>query len=173
MKCVHTQTYTHRHRHTHTHTHTHTNTRIYIYIYIYILLVKWEKERNTLKWIGPLEDLFLSYSFFFNSYFMRFTSSSWSKVVCSCVPYDLYDGNCFDKVVVLLSSRICVCESSVWINSPWQIFFSAGVVSLFLSFLFSLIHFFLIWYFLECATEQFQVKIRLRTFLNMPRRNSR
>ena len=74
------------------------DTLIYIYIY-------------TLKWIGPHENLFLSYLFFFNTCFWRFTSSS-SKMVYSGVPFGLYSGDCFDKVVVLFNSRICVCECS-------------------------------------------------------------
>ena len=51
-------------------------------------------------------------------------------------PLILYSGDCFDQFVILFNFRICVCEFSVQVNCPWQIFVSTGVISLFLFFLF-------------------------------------
>ena len=55
-------------------------------------------------------------------------------MVCSCVPFDLYCGDRFDKIVILFNSRICVCEFSVPVNCQQQIFVSTGVDFLFPNF---------------------------------------
>ena len=100
----------------------------FIAIYIYNFFVVAMRE----KIIGLLGDLFIRYLFFFNMCFWHFTLSLRSKMVCSCVPFDLYCGDCFNKVVVLFNSRICVSEFLVRVNYQWQIFVPVDVVSLFL-----------------------------------------
>ena len=104
------------------------NDHIYIYIYIYIY---------ALKGIGQQRDLFLSYLFFFDKCFWYFTHSSESEMFYSCISFDLSCSQCFDNIVIHFKSRICVCEFSVRVNSPWQI-----VVSYF-SFFFFFFFFFL------------------------------
>ena len=47
--------------------------------------------------------------------------------------FGFYSGDCFDRVIVLFTSRICVCECPVRIHCPWQRLFSVDVVSLSLS----------------------------------------
>ena len=41
----------------------------------------------------------------------------WAKMVCSCVLFDLYSGDCFDKVVVHFNSRFCACKFSVRVTN--------------------------------------------------------
>ena len=77
--------------------------------------------------MGLQENLLLSYLFSFNTCFWCPLSSSGSEVFCSCVPLDLYSGNCFDQVVVLFNSRICVNEFSLRVD--FENFVSEGVVS--------------------------------------------
>ena len=97
---------------------------LYIYIYIYF------------KMNSSTRGVFLIYRFFFNACFWRFTSSSRSKTVCSCLPFYLSSGDCFDKVVILFNSRIYVCEFSVRVKCPWQIFDPLFVSLFFFSLLF-------------------------------------
>ena len=48
-------------------------------------------------------------------------SSSGSKWFVLVFPSGLYSGDCFDKLVVLFISKICVCECPVLVNC--QLFF--------------------------------------------------
>ena len=61
--------------------------RFFLYVYIRkLLLFRWEKQVNTLKWIGPQGYLLLSYLFLLNTCFWRFTSSSVSEMIFLVFP---------------------------------------------------------------------------------------
>ena len=87
--------------------------RLYIIVHLYICIY-------TLKWIGPQENLFLSY--FTPIHFSDILFHLHEVMICSNVPFGLYSGNCFDKVLVHFNSRICICECWFQVNCPWQIF---------------------------------------------------
>ena len=63
--------------------------------------VQWKKKVNTLKWIGPQENLHLGYSFFFNTCFWRFKSFPGSKWFILMFPLVF-------KVVSLLTGFVSV-----------------------------------------------------------------
>ena len=96
------------------------------------------KFSGPLNWIGPQEALFSSYLFLFFSTRVSNVPHFLQEdiIVDDGVLFDLYSGNCFDKIMVLSNSRISVWEFSDKINCPWQMFVSTSVVSLFLFFLF-------------------------------------
>ena len=105
------------------------------------------KEKvNILKWIGPQKNLLLSFLFFFNTFFWRFKSSSGSKWFILVFPSAFFFSfDCFDRVMVLISSRIYVCECPVRVNCPWKTFVSAEVVSHILFFFFTRVYTVCLW----------------------------
>ena len=98
----------------------------------------WFNERkkvNTSKGIGPKGDLFLSY---FSSTHVSSAFHFLQEVIMvdGGAAFDLYCGNCFDKVVHF-NSRFCVWEFSVRVNCLRQIFVCASIISLLYSSSFS------------------------------------
>ena len=105
---------------------------IYIYIYIYVCVCVcvcvfgfWFKERKNIYFKRNRS----TRGFIFQDIYFSSTRVSGvlyplqkAKLLCSCVSFDLYSGDCFDQVVILFISRTSVCEFSVRVNYPWKFF---------------------------------------------------